>query len=389
MFPTSWFRLRTPITGRYNKHHRLGLEQLENRVCLSAGAAVQVVGAAIDVPVGAAVYGPSKTTSPAPTFLTMDGGPSQVRLGQEVDLTAYVAVVASNRRVNSGEVGFFDAGVLLGSAKVGPDGFAWLDTNRLQAGNDTLTAVYQGDADFAGSTSPVWSEIVTKGIATKGITRTTVTASADPTVIGQAVTFTAQVLPARTGNATSPGGTVEFVVDNSVAYSCAINAAGIATFTTTNLPHGSHSLVVIYAGDGNFYGSASGILAEHVIRATPGTVQGLGSIDQGSKSFSFNVDAVYGSNGLLGFGGNLTFTDTQKGFTLSSTAIGGMVIGPDAETAWFTGTATLNGLAGYHFWAKVTASGFFEIIIKGPNGSRYEAASSIDTGSTITISPAP
>ncbi|MGO8751766.1 MAG: Ig-like domain-containing protein [Thermoguttaceae bacterium] len=333
------------------------------------------------------------TVSPAPTLTTLDGLPSRAGYGHPVELTAYVAVASSNRGGLAGEVTFYDGSTSLGTASLGPGGFAKLAVSDLSVGSHTLTAVYGGDpsGNFSGSTSPGWNEVVTKGR-----TSVTIATSAAPSVIGQAVTFSAQVcLPKDTRNVTPPSGQVNFLADGVVIGSGTIDSTGNATFTTTSLALGSHAITAVYQGDENFSGSSSGILVEHVIKSTPGTAQGSGSIENGADTFSFTASAAYGSNQLLGFSGTLNFADTQDNVVLASTAINGLLIGPEGHMATIVGTATLNGQAGYHFCVTVGDSkaangvpGSFKITICGPKGFWYENSGSVDAGGTITVSPA-
>ena len=115
--------------------------------------------------------------------------------------------------------------------------------------------------------------------------------------MGQAVTFSAQVsVPNEAGgNVTPPSGQVSFLEDGVVVASSTIDSTGKATFTTSSLALGGHAIMAVYQGDSNFGTSTSSILAEHVIKATPGTAQGSGSIKNGTGSFSFTATAAYGA----------------------------------------------------------------------------------------------
>jgi hypothetical protein len=70
------------------------------------------------------------------------------------------------------------------------------------------------------------------------------------------VTFTATITPNFTG---APAGTVRFR-DNTTATvlgTGTVNASRHATFTTTKLAVGTHSVSAIYGGDTNFNSSTS------------------------------------------------------------------------------------------------------------------------------------
>jgi autotransporter-associated beta strand protein len=103
--------------------------------------------------------------------------------------------------------------------------------------------VVQGGVTYAFIAGEKFQLVINNVPATKTITLThvpantvtTVTASANPSVFGQNVTFTATVLP-ETGATGSPSGTVNFVIDGTtVASGVPINTSGVATFQTASV----------------------------------------------------------------------------------------------------------------------------------------------------------
>jgi hypothetical protein len=78
-------------------------------------------------------------------------------------------------------------------------------------------------------------------------------ADAGPSVFGQAVTFTATVRGLDTGAGT-PTGTVVFQEKGITLASVSLQN-GVAAYTTSNLPVGSHTLTAVYQGDSHFQGS--------------------------------------------------------------------------------------------------------------------------------------
>jgi uncharacterized delta-60 repeat protein len=98
-------------------------------------------------------------------------------------------------------------------------------------------------------------------------TTTTLASSANPSVYGQSVTFTATV---STTGTVSPTGTVQFLDGSTLLGTGTLSTAnGIttATFATTTLAVGTHSLSAVYGGDGNDMGSTSAVLSQ-VVNAT-------------------------------------------------------------------------------------------------------------------------
>ena len=121
-------------------------------------------------------------------------------------LTATVAVVAPGAGTPTGSVQFFSGTTSLGTVSL-KGNTAVLTTTALPPATDSVTAQYLGDPNFTGSTSSVVT-INANGIATT----TTVASSANPSVYGQQVTFTATVKPG-TG---TPTGTVIFYDGSTV-----------------------------------------------------------------------------------------------------------------------------------------------------------------------------
>jgi hypothetical protein len=86
------------------------------------------------------------------TALSKPTNPSTA--GQAVKFTATVKAVAPGAGTPTGTVTFMDGQTVLGTVQLSGD-TASFTTSTLAAGQDTITAVYNGDDDFAASTSPV------------------------------------------------------------------------------------------------------------------------------------------------------------------------------------------------------------------------------------------
>jgi uncharacterized delta-60 repeat protein len=99
-------------------------------------------------------------------------------------------------------------------------------------------------------------------------TTTTLASSANPSVSGQPVTFTAIV---STVGAGSPTGTVQFFDGSTLLGTGTLSTAnGVTTaaFSTTTLAVGTHSITAVYGGDSNDMGSTSAALSQ-VVNTTP------------------------------------------------------------------------------------------------------------------------
>jgi hypothetical protein len=94
---------------------------------------------------------------------------------------------------------------------------------------------------------------------TPAATTTSISSSANPSVFGQSVTFTATVSTAGLG---TPSGNVQFFDGaNPIGGTIALNASGQAQVTTSALTVGSHTITAQYAGDvPSGFNSSSGSL---------------------------------------------------------------------------------------------------------------------------------
>jgi hypothetical protein len=81
-------------------------------------------------------------------------------------------------------------------------------------------------------------------------------ASANPAVLGQAVTFTATV---RGPAGTTPTGTVTFTDGGIILATVAVGAGGTATFTTSFAAAGGHAITAAYNGDATFAASSQAL----------------------------------------------------------------------------------------------------------------------------------
>ena len=91
-------------------------------------------------------------------------------------------------------------------------------------------------------------------------TATSTSSSANPSTFGQPVTFVATV--SMSGG--TPSGTVTFRNGTTTLGTGTLNGAGQATFTTSSLTVGSHSITAVYGGSGSFTASTSAALIQVV-----------------------------------------------------------------------------------------------------------------------------
>jgi hypothetical protein len=190
------------------------------------------------------------------TTLTSDTNPSV--FGEPASFTARVTAVAPGSGIVTGTVQFMDGGVNLGSPVALTVGSATLTTSSLSVGSHGLTAVYSGDLNFTGNTASLPTQTVNRANTT-----TSVSSNDNPSVFGQAVTFTAFVSPAAPGSGTATG-TVTFFDGAASIGSATLDGSGQATLTTSILGAGGYSITAQYSGDGNFNAS-SGLLPTQTV----------------------------------------------------------------------------------------------------------------------------
>jgi hypothetical protein len=94
-------------------------------------------------------------------------------------------------------------------------------------------------------------------ISFQSASSTALTSTANPSTVGQSVTFTATVSPVSPGTGT-PTGTVTFK-DGATVLGTTNLAAGQASFTTSALSVGGHAITASYSGDGSFSASSASL----------------------------------------------------------------------------------------------------------------------------------
>jgi len=199
---------------------------------------------------GDAAYAASSGTTIAQVLRTtatsLGASPNPATFGQTVNLSGTVSAVAA-----TGTVQIMDGSAVIGSTTVSGGNFA-LSTATLTAGAHSLRAAYLGDSLYASSTSTAISETVNK--ATAGAT---LSSSLNPSAVGQAVIFTAHVAPS------AATGSVSFY-DGSTMLGTGTLSGGVASFSTSSLARGTHSIKAVYSGDANVNGATSTVLSQTV-----------------------------------------------------------------------------------------------------------------------------
>jgi hypothetical protein len=194
------------------------------------------------------------TTAPAPTTSTIVASQGAIVFNQPASFSATIS--SSFGSPADGESVYFSNGMTqLGSSTLSK-GVASFTTTALPVGTDSITASYNGDSDFAGSTSAGVTQTVGKATSF-----TTLTSSLSPSTSGESVTLTAAVTGQFGGTAT---GSVTFS-NGSTSLGMAPLSGNSASLTTAALPSGSDSITASYGGDTNFGASTSNALSQVVM----------------------------------------------------------------------------------------------------------------------------
>jgi hypothetical protein len=130
--------------------------------------------------------------------------------------------------------------------------------------------------------------------------------SPNPSVMSQAVTFTATV----SGGGNTPTGTVSFYDGVNLLGTGALATSGLATFTTSALTGGTHVITAVYGGDSSYLPSLSNAVYQVVRRDPTATALALTagtnpSAVGSSLTFTATVTSTYPGTPT----GNLQFRD--------------------------------------------------------------------------------
>jgi diadenosine tetraphosphatase ApaH/serine/threonine PP2A family protein phosphatase len=139
-------------------------------------------------------------------------------------------------------------------------------------------------------------------------TTTSVTSSVNPSSFHQSVTFTAKVVGAF---GATPIGFVTFK-NGGVAMGGAVAlSGGMATFSTSTLTVGNHSITVSYAGNGKNRPSVSPVLTQTVKKASTKT-----TLTSSVNPSSFHQSVTFTATVARAFGGTASGTVTFKNGTV-------------------------------------------------------------------------
>ncbi|HEY4906542.1 MAG TPA: Ig-like domain-containing protein [Candidatus Acidoferrum sp.] len=281
------------------------------------------------------VHGSASTT-------TVTATPNPSNAGQSVTFNVAVASVPTGGAAPTGQVTLTQGSTVLTQLTL-QNGVASYATSALPAGSSTITASYAGDSSYSASTGNVAAVV-------QSATSTTVTSSSNPASQGQSVTFTATV----TSTGGTPVGSVTFTDGATTLASNVTVVSGVATFTTSSLATGSHTIFASFSGSTGWQNS-SGSLTETINQTSFVTSTTVASTPNPSNSgqsvtFTATVTSTGGTPpGSVTFAEGSTVltsavtvnTSGQAAFSTSTLAVGSHTI-----TASFTGTGGFGSSSG-------------------------------------------
>jgi poly(3-hydroxybutyrate) depolymerase len=278
----------------------------------------------------------AQVVNDANTTTTLTASQNPINVGQPVTFTATVAPEFSG--AVTGNVRFYNGSTSLGTVALSGEA-ASITTSNLAAGTDSITAVYKGSSSFNSSTSNALSETVDG--TTK--TTTTITSNLNPSIYGEAVTFTAVVTPQP------PNGETITFEQGSTTIGSGTLSGGSAQFTISTLTTGgTDNIKAVYPGDSTFGGSTSSAVAQVVNDANTTTTltASPNAINVGQTvTFTATVAPQYGGTvtGNVQFlnGSNSLGTAALSGEAASITA-SNLAAGTHSITAVYKGASSFN-----------------------------------------------
>ncbi|PYU05528.1 MAG: hypothetical protein DMG33_10600, partial [Acidobacteria bacterium] len=294
--------------------------------------------------------GTETVTFLASTSTTVSSSVNPSVFGQPVTFTAAVSPSSA-----TGTVTFKDGSTTLGTSTLS-GGTATLTPVSLAPGSHSITAVYGGDSAFSGSTSSALTQTVNQASTTMSVS-----SSANPSVFGQSVTFTATVSGVAPSTAAVNTGTVQFLIDG-VNFGSAVSVSGGTAISgaTTTLSVGSHTIEANYS-DRTSYASSSrslsgGQTVNQASTTTAVTASTNPSVFGQSVTFTATVNAVAPGSGtrtgtvqFVIDGSNFGSPVTLSGGTATSGATASLSQGTHTVTAMYSGDTNFSTSASANF----------------------------------------
>jgi len=291
-----------------------------------------------------------QTVNPSDTSTGVSSSVNPSVFGQPVTFTATVAPTAPGAGTPSGTIDFFVDGSPLSSVPLASGSATTTPVANLPVGTHTVTTTYTGDTSFHGSAGT----LAGGQVVAKADTTTTVGSSANPSVSGQGVSFTATVAPVAPGAGT-PTGNVSFFLNGAPLQTQALSAGAATTSSISNLAVGSYAVTATYGGDTSFNTSSSPTLTQVVKGAdttTTVTTATSPTVFGQPVTFTATVAPVAPASGtptgqVEFFADGSSFgTATVTAGSATSPSISTLAVGSHTVTATYGGDASFNTSTG-------------------------------------------
>jgi len=317
------------------------------------------------------------STTTAVSFL-----PASPTYGTQVTLTATVTHTAGSA-APTGSVSFYDGGSLLGSGTLSGNAASY-SLSTLAVGTHSITAVYSGDGNYAGSSSTAMQLIVAAAASALSIA-----ASPTSAVFETPILFTATLTPA---SSVYVGESIKFYQGTTQIGTGTLNAAGTATFSTSALNVGTDSITAQYAGDTDYSGSVTPTAAQVVISAMPTTVSLTASPATVVAGTAVQLSTVvHPQSGAVIPGGTISYSDSgtsigQSTLNASGTAtfsISSLAVGTHSITASYAATGNFGGSTSTAASVTVTAAPTYSLAVS-PTSITVNPGASATAAVTLT-----
>ena len=317
---------------------------------------------------------PSQVVNSAATTTAVSSSANPAVYGQPVTFTATVTATAPGSGVPMGTVTFKNGGSTLGTGTLNGSGVATLTTSALAVGSASITAVYGGSANFNASTSSNLNQTVNKDNTTA-----TISSSANPSVYGQLVTFTATVTATAPGSGV-PTGTVTFKNGGSTLGTGTLNGSGVATFTTSTLAVGSASITANYGGSSSFNASNSSNLNQTVNKDNTASVVSSSAnpaLYSQPVTFTATVTATAPGSGVptgtvtFKNGGSTLGTGTLNGSGVATLTTSTLAVGSASITANYGGSNSFNASTSSNLNQTVNQDSTTSTVTSSQNPSKH------------------
>lgn len=287
---------------------------------------------------------PATTTLPSPS-----ASPTSITYGRSVTLTQTLPAGAT------GTVTFNSGSTVLGTVPI-VNGTATLTTTALPGGSSPITGTFNGNLNYAPSTSAPTTVVVAPAIPVLG----PATASPAGGPYGASITLT-QVM--RTGAT----GTVIFAA-NGVTLGTGAIVNGVATFTTTTLPVGANIVINTYPGNGNYTSGNSSPATVTVTQATPVLAAPVSSPANATVGASVTLTQTVppGATGLVTFMSGTTVLGTATIVNGVATLTTTIPLGSNAVTGSYGGNGNYTSATSAPTTVTIVAAATTVVLMASP-----------------------